>query len=81
VGEQDEVDRERAGEVADDHTDRALVPDRDEQDRGDDGEHHVHERGRDVGHGALLDAEEGRQLLVVHLPPEEDEGGADERRP
>ena len=29
---------------------------------------------------ALLDPEHGRQLLVVHLRPEADEGGADERR-
>ena len=80
VGEQDEVDDQRAGEVADDHADRALVPDGDEQDRRDDGDDHVRERGGDVRDRALLDAEERRQLLVVHLRPEQDERGAHEVR-
>ena len=31
--EQGEVDRERAGEVADDHAERALLPDDDEEQR------------------------------------------------
>ena len=79
-GEQREIDDQRADEVADDHAERALLPDDDEQDRGADrdgdvGEAREHERGR-----ALLGAEERGQLLVVHLRPDADEAGADEVR-
>ena len=80
VGEQDEVDDQRAREVPGEHPDRALVPDGDEQDRRDDGDDHVGKRRGDVRDRALLDPEERGQLLVVHLRPEQDERGADEVR-
>ena len=80
VREQREVDGERAGEVADDHADRALVQDGDELDRCTDRDDDVHERGGHVGDRPLLDPEERGQLLVVHLRPDEHEGRADEVR-
>ena len=39
---------------------------------------HVREAGREEAARPLLDAEDGRQLLVVHLRPEGDELRADE---
>ena len=79
-GEQCEIDEQRADEVPDDDAERALLPDDDEQNRGADrdgdvGQAREHECGR-----ALLGAEEGGQLLVVHLRPDADEAGADEVR-
>jgi len=73
VAEEHEVDGERAGEVPDDHADGALVPDRDEQDRRDDGDDHVCECRRDIAGRPLLDSEERGQLLVVHLRPQQDQ--------
>ena len=80
VGEQDGPHAERPDEVPDDCAGRALVQADDEQDGHPDGDQDVrdareHELGR-----ALLDPEERGQLLVVHLRPQPDEGGADEPR-
>ena len=80
VGEQDDVDGERAAEVADEDAERALVPDDDEQDRQADRERDVDDAGEQVADRALLDAEERGQLVVVDLRPESDERGADEIR-
>ena len=78
--EEGEVHRERAGEVADDHAERALLPhDDEEQGRGDRDrdvrEAREHERRR-----PLLGPEQRRQLLVVHLRPDPHEAGAHEVR-
>ena len=80
VGEQDDVDVERAEEVADHGADRALVRADDERDRRADRDQDVRDaRDREL-HGPLLDPEERRHLRVVHLRPEPDEAGADEPR-
>ena len=80
IGEQDDVDRQRAEEVADHGADRALVRADDERDRGADRDQDVGDaRDREL-HGPLLDPEERRHLGVVHLRPEADEAGADEPR-
>jgi hypothetical protein len=78
VAEEREVDEQRAGEVAHDDAERALVERDDEQDRRADRQQHVREARGDERDRALLDAEERRQLLVVHLRPETDERRADE---
>ncbi len=54
--------------------------DDDEEQRRADREQDVREAGRDERDRALLDAEERRQLLVVHPRPEADERGHDELR-
>ena len=56
----------------------ALVEADDEQHRRADGDQHVREARDHEADRALLDAEERGQLLVVHLRPEPDGGGADE---
>jgi hypothetical protein len=80
VADEREVDDERADPVADDDAHRALVVVDDEQDRRCDGDEQVRERRRGEEDRPLLDAEQRRQLLVVQLRPEADEGGADEPR-
>ena len=79
VAEEREIHEQRSGEVPDDDAERPLVVDDDEQDRRGDREQHVREARRDERDRALLDAEERRQLLVVHLRPQADERGAHER--
>ena len=78
VADERGVDEERAREVADDDADRALVEHDDEEQRRADRQEDVREARRDEGDRALLDAEERRELLVVHPRPEPDERGRDE---
>ena len=78
VDDEDDVDGERPREVPDDDADRSLVERDDEEQRGADREEDVREARRDEGDRALLDAEERRELLVVHACPQADEGGRDE---
>ena len=80
VGDEANPDDERAGEVADDHAGSAPVEADDEEDGRGDGDHEVDEGRERERHGALLRAEERRQLLVVHLHPKQDKGRAHERR-
>ena len=81
VGEQDEVDGERADEVADDGAGRALVRGRRRAATVAPTVISTFARlASDERDRALLDAEERGQLLVVHLRPEADEAGADEPR-
>ena len=78
VGEEDRVDDERPREVSDEDADRALVPHGDKENGRPDRHNDVRKRsGRELN-GALLDAEQRRQLLVVHLRPQADEGRAHE---
>src|SRR5207248_2758845 len=78
IPEQNEVDGEGADPVADDYPERALVEVDDEDDRRADRDEQVGERREREENRPLLDAEEGCQLLVVHLSPEPDEGGANQ---
>ena len=56
------------------------MPDGHQEDRRGDGEEHVRKGGQRELHRPLLDAEQRRELLVVHLRPEADERRANEAR-
>ncbi len=75
VADEHRVDDQSAGEVPDDDANRALVEGDDEEQRRADGEEDVREARRDERDRPLLDAEERRELLVVHPCPEADERG------
>ena len=78
VADQHHVDDQRAREVADDDADRALVERDDEEQRRADRQEDVREARRHERDRALLDAEERRELLVVHPRPQADECRHDE---
>ncbi len=78
VAHEDRVHEERPGEVADDDADRSFVEHDDEEQRRTDGDEDVREARRDEGDRPLLDAEERRELFVVHARPETDERGHDQ---
>ena len=80
VREQDQVDHERAAEVADDDPERPLLVDDDEDHGERHGDRDIRERRDRESDRTLLDPEQVRHLEVVDVHPEQDARCDDEAR-